>query len=86
MITKPELQDLLQSAETYRVERTTSTGVVPQDVPQGVPQDVPQGDTQDATQGDNPKKMFMYPDNAKENKKRVAAMTTLFQPGTPQSK
>ena len=26
MITKPELQELLQSTETYRVERTTSTG------------------------------------------------------------
>ena len=25
MITKPELQDLLQSTKTYRVERTTST-------------------------------------------------------------
>ena len=25
MITKPELQDLLQTTETYRVERTTST-------------------------------------------------------------
>lgn len=27
MITKPELQELLQSTETYRVERTTSTDV-----------------------------------------------------------
>lgn len=27
MITKTELQELLQSTETYRVERTTSTGV-----------------------------------------------------------
>ena len=56
MITKPELQDLLQSTETYRVERTTSTGGVTQDVPQGVPQNVPQGvpqgDTQDDTQDD----------------------------------
>lgn len=30
MITKPELQELLQTTETYRVERTTSTSV-PQD-------------------------------------------------------
>ena len=51
MITQTELQELLQSTETYRVERTTSTGV-PQDVPQGVTQDDTQGDTQDDTQGD----------------------------------
>lgn len=51
MITQNELQDLLQSTETYRVERTTSTGV-PQDVPQGVTQGVTQDDTQDGTQGD----------------------------------
>ena len=38
MITQPELQDLLQTTETYRVERTTSTNVT-----QGVTQDVPQG-------------------------------------------
>lgn len=44
MITKPELQDLLQTTETYRVERTTSTNV---------PQDVPQDDTQSDTQGIN---------------------------------
>lgn len=37
MITNPELQELLQTTETYRVERTTSTNV---------PQDVPQDDTQ----------------------------------------
>ncbi len=41
MITKTELQDLLQTTETYRVERTTSTNVT-QDVTQGVPQSVPQ--------------------------------------------
>ncbi len=35
MITKPELQELLQSTETYRVERTTSTRDVLQGVPQG---------------------------------------------------
>lgn len=35
MITKPELQDLLQSTETYRVERTTSTSGT-----QGVPQEI----------------------------------------------
>lgn len=40
MITKPELQELLQTTETYRVERTTSTSV-------------PQDDTQDDTQGIN---------------------------------
>lgn len=51
MIKKSELQELLQSTETYRVERTSSTSV-PQDVPQGVPQDVPQDDTQSDTQGD----------------------------------
>ena len=28
MITKPELQDLLQSTETYRVERAISTGIL----------------------------------------------------------
>ena len=39
MITKPELQDLLQSTETYRVERTTSTNV-------------PQGNTQSDIQDD----------------------------------
>lgn len=38
MITQPKLQDLLQTTETYRVERTTSTNVT-----QGVTQDVPQG-------------------------------------------
>lgn len=35
MITKPELQDLLQTTETYRVERTTSTSGT-----QGVPQEI----------------------------------------------
>ena len=49
MITNPELQELLQTTETYRVERTTSTNV-PQAVPQDVPQDDTQGDTQDGTQ------------------------------------
>lgn len=39
MITKPELQELLQSTETYRVECTSSTSV-PQGVPQGVPQEI----------------------------------------------
>ena len=34
MITKTELQDLLQSTETYRLERTTSTNGT-----QGVTQD-----------------------------------------------
>ena len=38
MITKTELQDLLQSTETYRLERTTSTNGT-QDVTQGVTQD-----------------------------------------------
>ena len=33
MITQTELQKLLQSTETYRVERTTSTGV-PEDIDQ----------------------------------------------------
>ena len=51
MITQTELQELLQSTETYHVERTTSTGV-PQDVPQGVTQDDTQGGTQDGTQDD----------------------------------
>ena len=46
MIKKSELQELLQSTETYRVERTSSTSV-PQDVPQDVPQGVPQGVPQD---------------------------------------
>lgn len=41
MITKPELQDLLQTTETYRVERTTSTNV-PQAAPQADTQSVPQ--------------------------------------------
>lgn len=45
MITKPELQELFQTTETYRVERTSSTSV-----PQGVPQDVPQGGTKGGTQ------------------------------------
>ena len=35
MITKPELQELLQSTETYRVERATSTSGT-----QGVPQEI----------------------------------------------
>jgi len=35
MITKPKLQELLQSTETYRVECTSSTSV-----PQGVPQEI----------------------------------------------
>lgn len=38
MISKSELQDLLQTTETYRVERTSSTSVI---------QGVPQGDTQE---------------------------------------
>ena len=38
MITNPELQELLQTTETYWLERTTSTNVT-----QGVTQDVPQG-------------------------------------------
>ena len=38
MMTKTKLQDLLQTTETYRVERTTSTNGT-----QGVPQSVPQG-------------------------------------------
>ena len=33
MVSKTELQDLLQTTETYWLERTTSTNV-PQDVPQ----------------------------------------------------
>lgn len=41
MITQTELQELLQSTETYRVERTTSTSGT-----QGVPQDGTQSDTQ----------------------------------------
>ena len=41
MITKSELQDLLQTTETYRVERTTSTNGT-----QGVTQDGTQSDTQ----------------------------------------
>lgn len=40
MITQPELQDLLQTTETYSVERTTSTNV-------------PQDDTHSDTQGIN---------------------------------
>ena len=43
MITPTELQELLQSTETYRVERTTSTGGT---------QDDTQGDTQGDTQSD----------------------------------
>lgn len=39
MISKPELQELLQSTETYRVKRTSSTSV-PQDVPQGGTQEI----------------------------------------------
>lgn len=46
MITKPELQELLQNPETYRVERTTSTNGT---------QDVTQGVTQGVTQNSNPK-------------------------------
>lgn len=38
---EPELQELLQTTETYRVERTSSTSV---------PQDVPQGGTKGGTQ------------------------------------
>lgn len=38
MVSKTELQDLLQTTETYWLERTTSTNVT-----QGVTQDVPQG-------------------------------------------
>lgn len=45
MITKAELQDSLQTTETYRVERTSSTSV-----PQDVTQDVPQGGTKGGTQ------------------------------------
>jgi hypothetical protein len=45
MITKPELQELLQSTETYRVGRTSSTSV-----PQDVTQDVTQGGTKGGTQ------------------------------------
>ena len=45
MITKTELQELLQSTETYRVERTISTGDT---------QDDTQGDTQYDNQDDNP--------------------------------
>jgi hypothetical protein len=41
MITKPELQELLQTTETYRVERTSSTSVT---------QDVTQGGTKGGTQ------------------------------------
>lgn len=44
MMTKTKLQDLLQTTETYRVERTTSTSV-----PGGVPQE----GTQRGTQGIN---------------------------------
>jgi hypothetical protein len=44
MITNPELQELLQTTETYWLERTTSTNV---------PQDAPQDDTQSDTQGIN---------------------------------
>ena len=51
MITQTELQEFLQSTETYRVERTTSTGV-PEDVTQSVTQGVPKGGTQDDTQSD----------------------------------
>lgn len=47
MITKNELQELLQTTETYRVERTNSTSV-----PQDVPQDVPQGDSQESSLDD----------------------------------
>lgn len=46
MITKPELQELLQTTETYHVERTTSTNGT---------QDVTQGVTQGVTQDRNPK-------------------------------
>lgn len=35
MVSKTELQDLLQTTETYWLERTTSTNVT-QDVPQGI--------------------------------------------------
>lgn len=42
MITPTELQELLQSIETYRLERTTSTNVT-------------QGVTQGVTQNSNPK-------------------------------
>lgn len=42
MIKKSELQELLQSTETYRVERTSSTSV-----PQGVPQGGTKGGTQE---------------------------------------
>lgn len=38
MILNPELQDLLQTTETYHVERTTSTNGT-QGVTQGVTQD-----------------------------------------------
>lgn len=44
MITRTELQDLLRTTETYRVERTTPTNV---------PQAAPQDDTQSDTQGIN---------------------------------
>lgn len=44
MITKSELQELLQSTETYRVERTTSTNGTQSDT---------QDDTQSDTQGIN---------------------------------
>jgi hypothetical protein len=65
MITRNELQELLQSTETYRVERTTSTGDMDKfletvfevnvfstvdDVTQDVTQGVPQGVPQDGTQ------------------------------------
>lgn len=41
MITQIKLQELLQTTETYRVERTTSTNV-PQAAPQDDTQSVPQ--------------------------------------------
>ena len=41
MTTKSELQDLLQTTETYRVEHTTSTNVT-----QGVTQNGTKNDTQ----------------------------------------
>ena len=47
MITQNELQDLLQSTETYWLERTTSTNV-----PQAAPQEDTQSDTQEDTQSD----------------------------------
>ncbi len=41
MITKAEIQDLLQTTETYRVERTASTSGT-----QGVPQEISMEDIQ----------------------------------------